>query len=214
MTLRTTLLSCATVALGLGFAAQPAAAQVDNLLTNPGFETGDFSSWNVFGMGWRISEGDDANSGTFGAVNDVLTSDDANQFRGLQQTIDAEPGETYTASTFIRTVAQNESAAFLELEFFDGPIDAEGRPTGTRLANFESDQVFTDQDFMQVSIGPVVAPAGTESLRIGGIVFKNATIMDNDFLIFDDFSVVVPEPGTLTLAAAGGLVLLRRRTKA
>ena len=198
-------LSLAAASAAVLFVAVPAGAQ--NLLENPGFETGGFAEgWDVFGQGWRTAGGDDARTGDFGAINDVLTTDDANQFRGIQQTIDADAGLTYTASVFIRTVAQNESSAFLELEFFDGP-DA----TGAQLARFESPQVFTDQDFMETTIGPVVAPIGTESLRIGGIVFKNATIADDEFLIFDDFSVVVPEPATLSLAALGGLALVRRR---
>ena len=155
--MKSNLFSLSAAALLL-VAAVPASAQ--NLLSNPGFETGGFEDFNVFGQGFRTAGGDDARTGDFGAVNDVLTTDDANQFRGLQQTVDAAAGETYSASVFIRTVAQNESSAFLELEFFDGPEDADGNPTGARLARFESDQVFTDQDFTEAVIDPVVAPAG------------------------------------------------------
>ena len=195
-------LSLAAASVALALVAAPAQAQ--NLLDNPGFETGGFMpEWQPFGQGWRTSGGDDARTGDFGAVNDVLTTDDTNQFRGIQQTIDAQAGLPYTASAYIRSVAQNETAAFIELDFFDAG--------GTSLGQFQSDQVFTDQDFTLASIGPVIAPAGTESLRIGAIVFKNATISDNDFLIFDDFSVVVPEPASLTFAAVGGLALIRRR---
>ena len=200
----------AAASAALLLAAVPASAQ--NLLSNPGFETGGFEGFNVFGQGFRTAGGDDARTGDFGAVNDVLTTDDTNQFRGLQQTVDAAAGETYSASVFIRTVAQNESAAFLELEFFDGPEDADGNPTGAQLARFESDQVFTDQDFTEAVIDPVVAPAGTESVRIGGIVFKNATINDDEFIIFDDFGLFVPEPtAALSFALVGGLALARRR---
>lgn len=173
-------------------------------LIHPGFENGDLSNWATFGQGWRIGGGGDAYSGSYGAVNDVQTSDGDN-WRGIFQNVAVTEGGTYTAGVFIRAVNVENSTSWFELQW----LDAGNSVIGQEQSSF----VTSDQAFTFMGVTDVVAPVNAVSASIRGIVFMpSPPAGDTDYHIFDDFSIV-PEPGTLSMMILGafGLVILRRR---
>ncbi|MBU0679465.1 MAG: PEP-CTERM sorting domain-containing protein [Verrucomicrobia bacterium] len=195
----------------LGFALMALSAQA-NLLLNPDFETGDFTSWTTNAPGWRLGGGADNHtpSGSFGAVNDVSTTDTAGQqYRILQQEMAASPGELWSASVYLRTVNLESSQSFLEVQFWNNSDGVIGQ--------FQSSIVSSDQPFTLMSISDVAAPAGTVKISVRGVIEMVSVPTGNtDFHIFDDFeATVVPEPSTWALISLGaaGLALIRRRKK-
>ena len=198
---RSGLVTCLMCAGTLALMGQPAAAAV----SNAGFETGDFTSWSTFSSGWRVSNfPGDQHGGTYGAVNDVFPAD-TDVFRGVHQSVSVTPGVTYTGGAWIRAVAlDGDSQSWYEVQFFDG--------SNNLLQQFQSAHVLVDQPFTFMTAGPMLAPAGSVTASVRGIVFRTGTPSDTDFHIFDDF-VFVPEPsGTLAILGVAGLVLTRRRS--
>ena len=209
---RWALVPAAVLSLGLG-----ASVSAQNLLTNPGFENGNLDGFITFDTSdggippnnsFRISEGADANSGTFGLVSDVLASQPV-AIRGVQQSVTTgiTPGQIFNASVFIRGISINDSSAFLEFVFLDASGDA---IAGTTV---QSAAVVADQDFTLASVLNQTAPADAAGIRIGGIVTQSGPPSDGaDFFAFDDFSLtIVPEPASLGLLGLGALCLLSRR---
>lgn len=180
-----------------------------NIISNPGFESGDLTDWNTFGLGWRIATGADALSGTYGLVCDILDSHVGENWRGVYQNVPITAGTTYSAGAFIRAVSVDVSSSWFELQWLDGD--------GGVISQLQSAAVVGDQAFTYLGVGAVVAPAGAVQASVRGIV--NMTTLptggDGDFQIFDDFNMTaVPEPGSLALLAVGSLVLgLRRRRR-
>ncbi|NLG33928.1 MAG: hypothetical protein GX548_01095 [Lentisphaerae bacterium] len=163
-------------------------------LENPGFETGDLTGWFTFGTGWRTGTGADAHSGTYGTVNDVLTTD-SDEWRGIYQNVYALPNNYYTGGVYIRAVDLDTSQSFFELMFLDS--------SGTPLAQHTSSAVTTDQGFTYAGVGPVLAPANTVTASVRGIVRMVAPPADSDFHIFDDFSFSNTTPAHVMLADWG-----------
>jgi len=158
-------------------------------LNNPGFETGTLADWSTFGSGWRIGSGGDANSGTYGVVNDVLASDGDN-FRGLFQMVSVTEGNIYQGGVYIRTVSVGSSESWFELQFLNG--------SGGVISQFESTRVTGDQGFALAGIGMVTAPVGAVSASVRAIVHMPSAPADSDFHIFDDFifhDVTPPDSG-------------------
>jgi len=175
-----------------------------DLIINPGFESGDFSDWGTFGQNWRIGSGGDANSGTFGAVNDV-TPADGDEWRGIFQNVAVVEGQTYTAGVFIRAVNVESSSSWFELQWLD--------TESAVISQLQSSHVTSDQAFTFMSVNDVVAPIGAVTASLRAIVhMSSAPAEGTDFHIFDDFSIV-PEPGSLALIALGfmGILINRRR---
>ena len=87
----TTLLCAATAAAALSF-AHPASA---NLITNPGFETGDFTGWSkVGGLVAGPINGVSPHSGNFQAI---FSADGL----ALTQSVATTPGASYTIDFFL-----------------------------------------------------------------------------------------------------------------
>jgi len=63
----------------LSFLVAALPAQASNLLVNPGLENADSQGWSYWGLGWRLGSGADARSGSWGLVDDVLTTDGAGE---------------------------------------------------------------------------------------------------------------------------------------
>ncbi len=167
------------IALALLLLSSNASGQ--NMLTNPGFETGDLTGWSTFGTGWRTSTGADAHSGTYGVVNDVLTTDSTG-FRGIYQNFPASAGKLYSASVYIRTVNLDNSQSWLEVQFLDG--------SNSVLLQLQQPgaHVTTDQAFTLYQLLDMTAPAGTATISIRGIVQETSMpVIGTNFHIFDDF---------------------------
>jgi len=147
-------------------------------LINPGFEDG-LNNWSTFGQGWRTGGGGDANSGSLGAVNDVLTTD-TDTFRGLFQTVPVIPDNLYSGGVYIRTVSIGDSESWFELQFLD--------VNGSVIVQYQSAHVTSDQGFTFMDIGTVLAPAGAVTASVRAIVHMPSAPADTDFHIFDDFS--------------------------
>lgn len=179
--------------MGLIMGVMAVTTTVSSALSNPGFETGDFTGWATFGTGWRIGAGADANSGSWGVVDDVLVTD-SDIFRGVFQNMPAVAGNLYTGGAWIRAVSVGTSESYFEMEFHD--------TNGTILAQHQSTHVTADQAFTFMDVSYVAAPIGTVTVSVRGIVFMPGAPTDSDFHIFDDFELteVVPPPPLLSNA--------------
>ncbi len=180
-------------------------------LANPGFETGDLSGWSTFGDGWRIGTVGDANSGTYGAVNDIQ---DDSGFKGIFQEVDVTPGTFYNAGVFLRAVAMEDNAveSWLEVQWLDSG-------SGVIRQDQSTPRVIGEQlTYQRQTLTMMEAPAGAVQASVRGIIEITSlqSSPDIDFVTFDDFEFGrnVPEPTTMAMLgmAAISLVALRRVT--
>lgn len=147
-------------------------------LSNHGFEN-DFTDWSTFGQGWRIGIGADANSGSKGAVNDVIPSD-VDSFRGVFQIVPVSAGASYRASVYIRTALLESSESWLEIQWLNGG--------GGVISQDKSANVTADQGFALSALNNLVAPAGAVQASVRAIVNMLTAPGNADFHIFDDFN--------------------------
>lgn len=174
--------------------AAPAVAQ--NLVANPGFETGDLTGWTFDGSpslnGVNTAFG--VHGGAFGMV-----FGESGGAATLSQTLATVAGQRYTVAFWFQSFAPAfEDDAFFDAFFGDQQIFAVVRHPGDGYA---------EQRFVVTAAGAATA------LRF---VARN----DPTFYALDDVRVaaVVPEPATLALVGAGLLAcgassLTRRRPR-
>jgi hypothetical protein len=192
--------SCKLALLGL-FLLAVSTAQAQNIVTNPGFETGDFTGWTLTGTGASAVDEVDpgvGRNGSFAASLGAVAPD----VDELSQTLATQVGQQYDLTFFAQTPEFNNPPGFpnsLSVYFggnlIAGPLTVPDNP-----------------DFEQYS-STVTATSTTSLLRF---VISN----DPDYTQLDDISVTavggaaVPEPSLLALllsSGSGGIWLLRRR---
>lgn len=213
--LRTFLLRSSLLALLLtGLMVTMSRADSVNLLTNPGFETGDFTDWNVGGSSWAVNswDGRGEDPAKHAAVAAVTSADSGWQI--IDQYVPATPGEVFTASVWLRPegVDPTVTQGSLEVQFADSGKNimwgqGEGTPPVTD----------TGSVYQQLTLTKTT-PAGAAYVDIRGVVniMKAPAVNETDYYCFDDFSLtVVPEPAaaTMLVTALIGLMAYAWRKK-
>ncbi|MGC8623978.1 MAG: glucoamylase family protein, partial [Phycisphaerae bacterium] len=190
-------------------------ASANNMVTNPGFETGHFTAWKSYGS-WRISNNPaDVHSGKYAAVNNLTVSvgTTSTTYSGLYQNV-SDPnaaGQAFNASAWISTAATNGySKSFFQVQFQN--------TSGKVLKQYDTTPVTADHAYAQYSLSDLVAPRGTAIIQVQGVVegIGGRTPASNNtgYTRFDDFSLAhVAVPGKVKHRAAaynGGKVSLRQ----
>jgi hypothetical protein len=160
-----------------------------NLITNPGFETGDFSGWIQFGnVGFTSVDTGLPHSGSFSASLGPVGS-----LGFLSQTLATTPGQRYDLSFFLASDGQTPNQFQVS---WNGTVERDQ----SNLNAF----TFREFDFLNL-----LATSTTTPLVFG---FRD----DPGFLHLDDVAVnATPEPTTLLLLGTTmtglGLARWRRR---
>ena len=180
-------------------ASAPAHANGPNLVTNPGFETGDFTGYTVAGVDTGANGVDndpfDVHSGTYGAY---LGSDGGDGT--LTQTIATQAGQAYDISFYMRS---------------DGSLYNDFSATFDGSTIFSAVNIPDNKGFEQITGTEVASGTATP------LVFTARN--DNGFFGLDDISVTAadvttPEPSSVaSLGMAGmglvGLALFAKKKK-
>ena len=193
------------------------AAFGGNIVLNPGFETGDFTSWTVLNVGWGING--TSHTGNFAAVtgcaNDPCINGTSGQIASISQVLTTTPSGIYTLSFWFNPGSSSTNfTGTIELEAFWGGtpvIDLVLVGTGGIAA---TPAILTPTTpgfgYNQYTVTGLVAGGSSTTLEFRGR-------QDPGNLFLDDISVnaggSAPEPGTMLLGACGllGLGLWKRR---
>jgi hypothetical protein len=180
-----------------------------NLLTNPGLETGDMTGWVNGGSQWSVGSGaDDKHTGNYGLLAWIQPATGFG-WTAVEQYIPVTAGEgynlSYYTSAFVFGTPHTEG--FLEVSFRDS---ANGI-----ISQFETTHITATTPWTQGTMSGLIAPIGSVTAVVKGVVHMSGTTDDNAFYHFDDFDMAaIPEPGTLALFGLGIMGLLRLRRKA
>jgi len=202
---RTTLSAFALVLAGLWGASQAMAnssicdAISGNVVANCGFESGDFTSWTLFGNTTNPGgnyfgvDAADANSGNFGAY--LGTDPISGGPLGLGQLLTTKPGQSYLLSFWLQQDAPSSPGYD---HVFVAAVNGVLWLGLTDPGQAGSWRKYSDS-FVAVSTSTVM---------------EFALINDDSFWSLDDVSVTpTPDPGTFLLLGSGlaGLVGFLRR---
>ena len=172
----------------LVWATSPASA---NLITNSGFETGDFTGWTVTNTTGLVSVLNNSvltpHSGVFAAVNG-----NHNPLATIAQTLVTTPGQTYTFSFWLQELNNNSppSNSFAAL-WNGGPL-----LSLVNAANFP---------YRQYSY-TVSATSASSTISFVGFTLPLAWVLDDVSL-----EQTTPEPTSLVFMLGAGMLALRRR---
>jgi hypothetical protein len=169
----------------IGFAGSARAD--DNLLTNPGFETGSFSGWNVVGPFLGIQGG---HNSTYSAYCGAGPGDNGTTGDLFSQTIPTTVGLNYDVSLWVVGTSGGNGNNYILWD-------------GARVLD-EVNQNFGDWTQIEVR---VEATSASSTVGFG--------FVSNNSYNFDDASVALatPEPSTLAIGglAVAGLAFWRRK---
>lgn len=165
-----------------------------NMLTNPGFETGDLTGWTEAHAGSFSAvqssgfAGGSSHSGNFMFAFGALSSTDAEDF---YQDVATVAGNQYDVSFWAMDLEANGTSQNLAVTF-GGNTVFNGDPSSAGYTQYS---------------GTFTATGGTTRLEVNG--------WESDvYILADDFSVSahpVPEPASLAVLGLGALALIRRR---
>lgn len=200
MRLRTKLMSKhLTLFAAAFFGLLPATVTANNLVSNPGFETGDFSGWTLSGTHAGTDDngiyygvdGLDAHTGQYGAyfgpVGGILE---------LSQTFSTVPGVAYTVNFWL---AHSPETPFPYLNSF--------------AASFGGTSLISETNFPESSFGGYFF-SGLATSTSTNLVF--AFRDDASFFSLDDVSVTsssVPEPASVLLVVLATIALFLGRQR-
>ncbi len=179
------------------FALSVAPAQAQNLVLNPGFETGDFTGWNAvpatdfsnFGVDSAMAGPYQAASGAYYA----FFGNPASEYDSISQTIATTPGERYTL-TFELAAPTPGNNSFIASWDSTQVLNLTPSTVASAYLNYKYDMVV----------------AGTSTT----ITFEGFD--GPDYFYLDDVTLskwTAPEPASAGLLALGVLPLLARRLR-
>jgi hypothetical protein len=201
----------ALICCGLWSASQAKAASIcaaipHNLVSNCGFETGDFTSWTISGntanpLGTYYGVDNlDASSGNYGAYMSQDYIDGGTAPVDLSQLLTTIPGDLYTVTFFLE---QDTAPTLGYTHAFTATLGGTSVSLTPTTANPGPVGTFTEYAF-----------SGTATAASTPLVFTFEN--DDNYWSLDDVSAVLaPEPSTYLLAgtAFSGLLLRRRRVR-
>ena len=104
--------------LVIGFVLLSGLADAQNLLTNPGFETGNTSGWFAFGPPTLSVETSQVHSGVYAC----LVTNRTDTLNGVAQSLVGilQPGQTYAVSAWLRVASGGNQTMQLTMQKTDG----------------------------------------------------------------------------------------------
>lgn len=190
-------------------------ASAANLLANPGFDdpitfegTQFVGSWEGFSGGANALAANSASSPRSGAMHLILSITNAdNTFAGaFQDVVGLVPGQPAVFSGWHKAVGPLQADPEFRIEWRNSITNQEVSRTNAPLPTLTA-------DYAPFSLAAPVPP-GADTARVVYAIQTFSGPPGNSAIVFiDDTSFDVPEPATMMLCAAGGLVLAigRRR---
>jgi hypothetical protein len=188
------------------------SSQAQNLLADPGFESGAFSANGWSPVNAAALSHDYSHSGVW-SLKDAYDSNGVGPVVGGTQIVPGVPGLTYSLSAWaLIPAALSGSQGLLLMDFQD---------SNHQLINYNGTVFYTvgalastpTQTWTFLS-GSVIAVPGTAYVQVTAELFNSINPAPANVVYFDDVSLTqVPEPAGLTFVALSlGVFFLRRKS--